>query len=243
MISCFLAVVLCIFEVMKKMTLCLVFTLFLLGIKWSFAQEIDFEKLRKKYEGYYVISHPDEQIILDTVVLFPQPTFKTYYDRRYYLWFAKKTYKAYPYAVLAKHKINQLNDSIQLITSKRKRKKFIKEKQDFFEEQFTEDIKKLTRTEGRILIKLIHRLTGATVNEHIQDKRGNFRAFWYRVSASLFKIKLDLEYHPESELEDFMIEAILQEAFQKGRLVREPSVLKSANYIYPQKEIHIEKKK
>lgn len=206
-------------------------------------QEDDFEKLKKKYNDYYILTEPGQEIGLDTVVLFPKPKFKTHYDKRYYAWFTRKTYKAYPYAVLAKQKVSQLNDTIQQITSKRKRKKYIKKQQKLFEKQFAEDVKKLTRTEGRILIKLIHRLTGETVNEHIQDKRGKFRAFWYRASASLFKIKLSTEYHPESIQEDYMIESILQKAFENGRLKEEPSVLDSANMIYPSREIHIEKKK
>lgn len=210
---------------------------------FTFGQEEDSEKWKDKYRDYELITDPNQKIELDTLVLFPSPKFKTKYDRRYYYWFRKKTYKAYPYAVLAKEKINYLNDSIQKITSKSKKKKFIKEKQKYFENQFTKDVKKLTRTEGRILIKLIHRLTGITVNGHIQDKRGKFKAFWYRVSANMFKIKLSTEYHPESEMEDFIIESILQQAFQNGRLKEEPSVLESANFVYPEKEIHIQKKK
>ncbi|NJB82873.1 DUF4294 domain-containing protein [Wenyingzhuangia aestuarii] len=207
------------------------------------AQQKDLEELKEQYDDYYLITELNQEIELDTLVLFPRPRFKTFYDKRYYLWFKKKTYRAYPYAVLAKEKINFLNDTIQKISSNRKKKRYIKEKQKFFEEQFTDNVKKLTKTEGRILIKLIHRLTGLTVNEHVQDKRGKFKAFWYRFSASFFKIDLDAEYHPEEIMEDYMIESILQQAFTKGDLKREPSVLKSANRLYPSRIIEIEKKK
>ncbi len=207
------------------------------------AQNSEWETLEKKYKDAYLITDPDGTVALDTVVLFPAPKFKTNYDRRYYYWFRKKTYKAYPYAVLAKKNINALNDTIQHITSKRKRRRFVKKKQKYFENEFANDVKKLTRTEGRVLIKLIHRLTGFTVNEHVQDKRGKFKAFVYRVSASLFKIKLDVEYHPENVLEDYMIESILQHAFQDGNLEEHPSVLKSATMLFPSKVIEIQKKK
>lgn len=206
------------------------------------AQDNDFDKLQEKYKEYYLITDPDQKIMLDEVVLFPEPRFKTSYDRRYYRWFQKKTYKAYPYAVLAKENLKMINDSIQGISSNRKRKKYIKKKQKYFEEQFSENIKKLTRTEGRILIKLIHRLTGKTVNGHLQDKKGKFKAFLYRTSARVFKIKLNLEYHPEDLMEDYMIESILQEAFSKGDLNQEPSVLKSAKLLYPSRVIQIKKK-
>jgi len=206
------------------------------------AQDNDFDKLQEKYKQYYLITDPDQKIMLDEVVLFPAPKFKTSYDKRYYNWFKRKTYKAYPYAVLAKENLKTINDSIQEISSKRKRKKYIKQKQEYFERQFSENIKKLTKTEGRILIKLVHRLTGKTVNAHLQDKKGKFKAFLYRTSAKVFKIKLDLEYHPESLMEDYMIESILQEAFNKDYLNQEPSVLKSAKLLYPSRVIQIKKK-
>ena len=137
--------------------------------------------------------------------------------------------------------MDALNDSIAQIDSKRKKKKFIKQKQKYFEDQFSDNVKKLTRTEGRILIKLIHRLTGLTVNQHLQEKRGKFRAFLYRTSAKIFKIKLDLEYHPENIMEDYMIESILQQAFLNDRLEEYPSVLPSRNYLYPIRYIEIKK--
>lgn len=207
------------------------------------AQEKKKGEFEEKYKDFYLITDPNEAISLDTIVLFPAPKFKTSYDRRYYLWMKKKTYNAYPYAVLAKEKINMLNDTINLIKSSRKRKRFIKEKQQFFEDEFAKKIKKLTRTEGRVLIKLIHRLTGYTVNDHVKNKRGKFKAFIYRFSASLFKIKLNLEYHPESVMEDYMIESILQHAFNEGELESHPSVLKTASMVFPAKVIEIEKKK
>ncbi|NIJ45749.1 hypothetical protein FHR24_002220 [Wenyingzhuangia heitensis] len=223
----------------KKNVFVVLFFVFFLGN----AQQKDWEKLKEQYDDYYLITDPNQEIELDTLVLFPPPKFKSYYDKRYYLWFKKKTYRAYPYAILAKEKMTILNDSVQKIKSKRKQKRYIKDQQKIFEKQFTENIKKLTRTEGRILIKLIHRLTGLTVNEHVQDKRGDFKAFWYRFSASFFKIDLDAEYHPEELMEDYMIESILQQAFTKGDLREEPSVLETANMVYPSRVIEIEKKK
>ncbi|MGY5355765.1 DUF4294 domain-containing protein [Wenyingzhuangia sp. IMCC45467] len=223
-----------------QISLCLVFMLISLS---SLAQDKEWEYLGEQYRGGTLITDPDQEIRLDTIVLFPKPKFTNNYDRRYYAWLRKKTYKAYPYAVLAKEKLDSLNAGIEEIESSRKRKRYIKDKQEIFEEQFAEDVKKLTRTEGRILIKLIHRLTGETVNEHIKDKRGNFRAFWYRFSASFFKIDLDLEYHPENVMEDYMVENILQQAFLYSQLERHPSVLPSGKIPLPVREIHIEKKK
>lgn len=207
------------------------------------AQEKGVEEFKEKYKDFYVLTKPNQEIALDTLELFRRPKFKTSYSKRYYFWLKKKTYKAYPYAVLAKEKNELLNDTLAKITSKRKRKKYIRKKQKIFEIEFSKSIKKLTKTEGRILIKMIHRLTGLTVNKHIQDKRGKLKAFWYRFSASLFKINLKDEYHPESIMEDYVIESILREAFLYEKLKEEISVLDYVNNLRFDKAIEVQKKK
>ncbi|MEN8765709.1 MAG: DUF4294 domain-containing protein [Wenyingzhuangia sp.] len=209
----------------------------------SNAQISDLDVFDEKYKSGIYITDADQEVLLDTVVVFSAPKFTNNYDKRYYSWFTKKTYKAYPYALLAKEKVDSLNLVTYGMTSSRKKKKYIKKKQRVLEEQFSDNIKKLTKTEGRILIKLIHRLTGETVNEHIKDKRGKYKAFWYRLSARFFKIDLDLKYNPENIMEDYMIENILQQGFVNGDLERCSSVLPGSNLPLSVREIHIEKKK
>ena len=74
----------------------------------------------------------------------------------------KKTLKAYPYANLAADRLNVLTERLENISSKKRKKQYTKRIQKYLEEELTEQLKKLTRTEGRILIKLVHRQTGNT---------------------------------------------------------------------------------
>ena len=83
--------------------------------------------------------------------------------------------------------------------------------------QLSDQIKKMTTTEGRILIKLIHRQTGETAFQNIKVLRSGWKAFWYNTTANVFKLSLKTEYHPESDNEDFLIEDVLQRAFQNDR--------------------------
>ena len=82
---------------------------------------------------------------------------------------------------------------------------------------------KMTRTEGRILIKLIHRQTGKTVFKNIKDLRSGWKAFWYNTTASFFDISLKKPYDPYENKEDFYIEDILRRAFQSGELEEKAS--------------------
>lgn len=174
----------------------------------------------------YIIFEGDTLLIeLDEVLLLKRLKFKTSYDRRYYYWFRKKTLKAYPYARLAAERLEVLNERLEHIKSKRRKRIYTKRIQKFLEDELTAQLKKLTRTEGRILIKLVHRQTGDTSFTLIKTLRSGWKAFWYNTTASLFKLSLKDEYNPAFNREDFLIEDILQRAFMNGILEEQPSKL------------------
>ncbi|MGB7395699.1 MAG: DUF4294 domain-containing protein, partial [Pricia sp.] len=114
---------------------------------------------------------------------------------------------------------------------KRKQNKYTKELQKFIDAEFSEELKKLTRTEGQILVKLIYRQTGDTAFDLVKELRSGWRAFWYNTTASMFSISLKEEFHPELVHEDYQIEDILQRAFASYKLERQESVL---DYDYAQ---------
>ena len=125
----------------------------------------------------------------------------------------------------------ELNDSISKITKKRQQKRYTKKVQKYIEEEFSEELKKLTRTEGQILVKLIYRQTGETAFDLVKELRSGWRAFWYNTTASMFSISLKEEFHPDQVHEDYLIEDILQRAFAAYQLERQESVL---DYDYAQ---------
>ena len=164
-------------------------------------------------------------IDLDEVYVFSKLKFPTYKDKLRYYILRRKTIKVYPYAKLAAERLSELNDSLTNIRKKRKRKKYTKEVQKYIEGEFSDELKKLTRTEGQILIKLIYRQTGKTTFALVKELRSGWRAFWYSTTAKMFKISLKEEYNPNVVQEDYMIEDILQRAFAANRLERQESAL------------------
>jgi len=179
----------------------------------------------------YIIFKGDTLLIeLHEIQLLKKLKFKTTYDRRYYFWFRKKVLKAYPYAKLATERLNILNERLAKIKSKRKKKQYIKIIQKYMEGEFTSQLKKLTRTEGRILIKLIERQTAETAFHFVKNLRSGWKAFWYNTTAKLFKLSLKAIYDPVNNKEDYLIEDILQRAFIDGVLEEQPSKL-NFNYL------------
>lgn len=132
-----------------------------------------------------------------------------------YLKLRRDVLKAYPYARLAATKLKLINDSLAYISNKRLQKKYIKQTEDQLKEDFEKDLKNLTVTQGRILIKLIDRETGNTTYHLVKELRGTFTAFFWQGMARLFGDNLKSEYDPEGA--DVMIEGIVRQ-IERGEL-------------------------
>ncbi len=179
-------------------------------------------------DHYYIVegdSIPRTAIGLDEVKLLHKLEFDSPADRKQYLILRRKTIKVYPYAKLAAERLQTLNSRLDQMKKKRQRKKYAKRIQKYIEDEFSEELKKLTRTEGQILIKLIHRQTGHTTFELIKELRSGWRAFWFNNTAKMFKISLKMEFDPMYIKEDYLIEDVLQRNFQSGRLESQESAL------------------
>ncbi|HNS42227.1 MAG TPA: DUF4294 domain-containing protein, partial [Taishania sp.] len=82
---------------------------------------------------------------------------------------------------------------------KREKKKYSKKMANFLKDEFTYSIRDLYTSEGRLLMQLVHRETGKTVNQIISEYAGDFQAFIYRNLAKMFDQDLNSTYNPEKE--------------------------------------------
>jgi len=132
-----------------------------------------------------------------------------------------RVYKVYPLAKIAADRLTVLNKNMDKMKTNREKKKYFKIVEDYMENEFTGQLKKLSRKQGQILVKLIHRQTGYTTFELIKDYKSGWKAFWSNNTARLFDINLKTKYEPYEVNEDFLIESILDRAFIRGRLVNQ----------------------
>lgn len=195
------------------------YILFLIIPIVSFSQKWKKEDIGN--DNFFIIKNDSLTIPLDEVIILNKRKFNSSKEKRYYYWYTKKVRKAYPYAKLAADKMTELNAALDSIKSKRKKRKHVKKVQKYLEGEFTDQLKKLTRTEGRILIKLINRQTGETMYSLIKDYRSGLKAFMYNTSAKFFKLNLKNEYKPQEIALDFIVEDILQRAFIDGVLEKQ----------------------
>ncbi len=130
-------------------------------------------------------------------------------ERKRFLRLVHNIKKAYPYAKMAGERLAYYDSILAKTPSEKERKKIMQKAEVDIKNEFESELKKLTFSQGRILIKLIDRETGSTSYALVQDLRGNFRAFFYQSFARIFGFNLKTKYNPYENPEDFEIEQII----------------------------------
>lgn len=142
-------------------------------------------------------------------------------DKKAILILKRRIFRVYPYAKLTAEKLTQLNETMNKLKTTKEKKKYFKIVEKYLEEEFEPRLKKLSRNDGKILVKLIHRQTGESTFDLIKHYKSGWKAFWANSTARMFSINLRATYKPYDEIEDYNIEAILYTAFRQGQLSRQ----------------------
>ena len=138
-------------------------------------------------------------LTIDEVEVFFHPTFTRKRYARRYSRLVKNVKKVYPYAKFIKVKLDDINDHLMDIEDDREQKKYIKQVQKEIVDEFESDVRKMTFTQGKILIKLIDRETGETSYKWLKEMRGDlFAGFWQTV-ARIFGNDLKAEFDAKGE--------------------------------------------
>lgn len=169
------------------------------------------ETFQKEIDGQVVtvmISDAGDTIVmaeLEDVSVTSMRKFKSSKERRHYLRMRYHANQVYPYAVEAIRVFRELEATTNDM-KKRNRKKHIKRLQKELEDNFKEPLKKLTRTQGRILIKMIERELDVPMYDLVKDLRGGFSATYWSTFGKMYDIDIKQGYNAE---DDPILEAIL----------------------------------
>jgi len=123
--------------------------------------------------------------------------------------------KVYPYSVLVRDELGRVNRLLETLPNEKDRRNFLTQYEKDIFKTYEPEMKELTFTQGKILIKLIDRETQTTSFELIREYRGKFSATFWQSIARIFGTNLKSDYDPHGE--DFLIEQIVTE-IEAGRL-------------------------
>ncbi|HPT01483.1 MAG TPA: DUF4294 domain-containing protein [Bacteroidales bacterium] len=135
-------------------------------------------------------------IYLDECYVWGRISFRNSAEARRWNRLVYNVKKTWPYAKLAGIKFDEYSRKIVAVESERTRKAMMKQAEDELQDQFGEELKALTFTQGKILLKLVDRQTGNSSYDIVKDFRGRFQAFFWQSFARIFGYNLKVKYDP-----------------------------------------------
>jgi len=141
------------------------------------------------------------------IMVIPQIDFKNPRHERRYNRYVEKVKKVYPYARLAGEMLAEYEPKYLALEEDRDRRRMMKDLEQELLDEYKDDLKRMTISEGRILLKLIDRETSKTSYTLIKDFRGGVPAVFWQGIARLFGGDLKAEYDPAGE--DRVLEQIV----------------------------------
>jgi hypothetical protein len=152
----------------------------------------------------------------DTLAIIELPEVRVYERRDFEYLYLKRRYrrmirnikKAYPFARIAAIELKELDDHLATLENEEEQKAYINQAEKGIMDQFEKEVKRLTVTQGIILVKLIDRETGRTSYQVIKELKGGLTAFFWQGIARIFGNNLKTEYDPENKdkvMEDIIL--------------------------------------
>ena len=191
---------------MQRFAILFLFSLLFLSVNAQTINVLDFEVIDQ--DTIFFSKLPEVEIL----------AFESKEDKNAYYILKRRVLKVYPYALVAKKKLDEIKSNLENIPKRRKKKQYTKEMTKWVKEEYTDRLKSLTMNEGKILVKLIYRETNTTSYDIVKSYRGSFNAFFWQTMAKFWDNNLKTQYDPVNIREDMLIEHILIQAKLEGVL-------------------------
>lgn len=136
---------------------------------------------------------------IEEIYILPMHKFEKKRDLRRYQRLVKNVKKVYPYAKLAGKKYDEVVENLDNYETEKDKRAYMKQVENELKEEFEGDLKKLTISQGRILIKLIDREIGETSYDLLKEFRGSISAFFWQTLARIFGHNLKSSFDPNGE--------------------------------------------
>lgn len=146
-------------------------------------------------------------VMLNEVTIIPPWKFKSAREERHYGRLLVNIKKTLPYARMAGDKIDEINRNLSLIEDEKEQKRYLRDAEKELFKEFEAPLRRLTISQGRMLIRLIDRETGATSYELIKEYKGGVPAFFWQGIARIFGSNLKDQY--DAQKDDKMVEHII----------------------------------
>lgn len=152
---------------------------------------------------------------MPTLYVFKPIVFKNKKKQKEYNRLVRNVKRTLPIAKEVNRAIIETYEYLLTLPDEKSRQKHLQLVEKGLKQQYTPRLKKLTFSQGKLLIKLIDRETDSSSYELVKAFLGPFKAGFYQAFAAIFGASLKKEYHPEDE--DALIEQIVLQV-ESGQL-------------------------
>lgn len=186
----------------------MVLCLFILCCASLSAQSIKMDVLPKDHYKAYVDGSDTVPIIhLRDVYVFPQIVFKNKKEQQKYNKLVRDVKKTLPYAKMVYETLIETYEYMQTLTTEKERQEHLKRMEKELFKEYKPELKKLTFSQGKLLIKLIDRECNQSSYNLLKAYLGSFRAGFWNFFAGIFGASLKSEYDPKGK--DAMTERVV----------------------------------
>jgi hypothetical protein len=134
---------------------------------------------------------------MSNVYVYPEPSFKNKRQQQAYMRLVKNVKKVLPLAKQARQMLIETAEYIETIPTQKERDEHLKRVEASIVKEYKPKMKKLTFSQGKLLIKLVDRECNSTAYEAIQAFIGPFRSGMWQAFAWMFGASLKKGYDPE----------------------------------------------
>lgn len=160
-------------------------------------------------------------VVMDELILLNKPRFNNSLDQNYYYFLNKKLNRVYPLFLTALEQYQDIQADLSNL-DKGDQRKYVNDRQKDLANQYENQLRDLTTSEGRVFAKLMNRATGKTVYEIIKELRGGWSAFWWNVKGNIADVTIKEPYDPHVNRTDQFVESLLQSNWNAGYLTPYP---------------------
>lgn len=172
----------------------------------------------KPIRGYNFITNAEGEeelmLYLSEVTVFPQLKFKNKKEEEFYWRTVRDVKKALPYAKLICRTLTETYEYIETLPDTKARERHLKEMEKAVFDQYKPELKKFTKGQAKVLVKLIQRETNQSSYDIIKAFLGSFRAGFWQAFGKMFGVSLKGQYNPKKDENDAIIERICIEVEQ-----------------------------
>lgn len=147
-------------------------------------------------------------IVLKPITVFPEWKFKNKKEEEFYWRTVRDVKKALPYAKVICRTLTETYEYIETLPDTKAREQHLKEMESAVFNQYKPAMKKFTRKQANLLVKLIMRETNQTGYDILKAFLGSFRAAFWQGFGKLFGVSLKGKFEPDKNREDAIIERV-----------------------------------